>query len=53
MACLHRDHDDGATRRPDPASNPSIGIGNHGGYPATPDTFPFHGLIDELRQMRH
>lgn len=32
----------------DPASNPSIGIGNHGGYPITPHNFPFHGLIDEL-----
>ena len=32
----------------DPASNPSIGIGNHGGYPTTPHNFPFHGLIDEL-----
>ncbi|MCP4853691.1 MAG: hypothetical protein GY903_04270 [Fuerstiella sp.] len=33
----------------DPASNPSIGIGNHGGYPTTPHNFPFHGLIDELQ----
>ena len=32
----------------DPASNPSIGIGNHGGYPTTPHNFPFDGLIDEL-----
>src|SRR5262249_12080011 len=32
----------------DPASNPSIGIGNHGGYPNTPHNFPFYGLIDEL-----
>ncbi|WP_165067747.1 Calx-beta domain-containing protein [Paludisphaera rhizosphaerae] len=32
----------------DPASNPSIGIGNHGGYPSTPHNFPFDGLIDEL-----
>ena len=33
----------------DPASNPGIGIGNHGGYPTTPHNFPFHGLIDELK----
>ncbi|MEQ1830198.1 MAG: LamG-like jellyroll fold domain-containing protein, partial [Pirellula sp.] len=33
----------------DPASNPGIGIGNHGGYPATPHNFPFSGLIDELK----
>jgi hypothetical protein len=33
----------------DPASNPGIGIGNHGGFPGTPHNFPFHGLIDELR----
>jgi hypothetical protein len=33
----------------DSASNPSIGIGNHGGYPTTPHNFPFHGLIDELK----
>ncbi len=32
----------------DPASNPSIGIGNHGGYPTSPHNFPFDGLIDEL-----
>lgn len=32
----------------DPASNPSIGIGNHGGAPTTPHNFPFNGLIDEL-----
>jgi hypothetical protein len=32
----------------DPASNPGVGIGNHGGYPNTPHNFPFHGLIDEL-----
>jgi outer membrane protein assembly factor BamB len=32
----------------DPASNPSIGIGNHGGYPNSPHNFPFYGLIDEL-----
>jgi subtilisin family serine protease/WD40 repeat protein len=41
------------TRRPfrdlNPASNPGIGIGNHGGYPNTPHNFPFHGLIDELK----
>jgi subtilisin family serine protease/subtilisin-like proprotein convertase family protein len=41
------------TKRPfrdlDPASNPGIGIGNHGGYPNTPHNFPFHGLIDELK----
>jgi hypothetical protein len=32
----------------DPASNPAVGIGNHGGYPNTPHNFPFDGLIDEL-----
>jgi hypothetical protein len=32
----------------DPASNPSIGIGNHGGYPTTPHKMFFDGLIDEL-----
>jgi sugar lactone lactonase YvrE len=32
----------------DPASNPSIGIGNHGGYPTSPHNFPFDGQIDEL-----
>ena len=32
----------------DPASNPGVGIGNHGGYPTTPHNFPFDGLIDEL-----
>jgi hypothetical protein len=40
------------TQRPfgdlDPASNPGIGIGNHGGAPDTPHNFPFDGLIDEL-----
>jgi WD40 repeat protein len=36
----------------DPASNPSIGIGNHGGYPNTPHNFPFNGLIDELSDNR-
>jgi subtilisin family serine protease/subtilisin-like proprotein convertase family protein len=33
----------------DPTRNPGIGIGNHGGYPATPHNFPFDGLIDELK----
>lgn len=34
----------------DPASNPSVGIGNHGGYTGgTPHNFPFHGAIDELK----
>ncbi len=33
----------------DPASNPGVGIGNHGGYPATPHNFPFSGLIDDLK----
>jgi hypothetical protein len=33
----------------DAASNPAIGIGNHGGYPTTPHNFPFDGLIDELK----
>ena len=33
----------------DPASNPGIGIGNHGGYPTSPHNFPFKGLIDELK----
>ena len=32
----------------DPASNPSIGIGHHGGYPTSPHNFVFDGLIDEL-----
>lgn len=32
-----------------PTSNPGIGIGNHGGSPATPHNFPFKGLIDELK----
>lgn len=40
------------TQRPfgdlDPASNPGIGIGNHGGAPDTPHNFAFDGLIDEL-----
>ena len=33
----------------DPASNPGVGIGSHGGYPATPHRFLFTGLIDELK----
>ena len=33
----------------DPASNPGVGIGNHGGYPGTPHNFPFNGRIDELK----
>jgi hypothetical protein len=37
----------------DPASNPGIGIGNHGGHPTTPHNFPFHGLIDELKLYDH
>jgi streptogramin lyase len=32
----------------DPTQNPSIAIGNHGGYPNSPHNFPFYGLIDEL-----
>lgn len=32
----------------DPASNPGIGIGNFGGYPASSLNSPFSGLIDEL-----
>jgi hypothetical protein len=32
----------------DPTSNPSIAIGNHGGYPTSIHNFPFNGLIDEL-----
>jgi hypothetical protein len=32
----------------DPTQNPSIAIGNHGGYPASPHNFPFNGLVDEL-----
>jgi streptogramin lyase len=32
----------------DPTQNPSIAIGNHGGYPNSPHNFPFNGLIDEL-----
>lgn len=37
----------------DPASNPGVGIGNHGGYPNTPHNFPFKGLIDELKLYDH
>jgi WD40 repeat protein len=37
----------------DPASNPGIGIGNHGGYPTTPHNFPLNGLIDELKVYDH
>ncbi|HUE74511.1 MAG TPA: LamG-like jellyroll fold domain-containing protein, partial [Pirellulaceae bacterium] len=37
----------------DPAFNPGIGIGNHGGYPNTPHNFPFDGLIDELKVYDH
>ena len=33
----------------DPASNPGVGIGSHGGYPTTPHRFLFNGLIDELK----
>jgi len=33
----------------DPASNPGVGIGNHGGFPNTPHNFPFNGLIDDLK----
>ena len=33
----------------DPASNPGVGIGNHGGFPSTPHNFPFNGLIDNLK----
>lgn len=33
----------------DPAANPGIGIGNHGGRPASPFSYPFHGVINELR----
>jgi sugar lactone lactonase YvrE len=32
----------------DPTQNPSIALGNHGGYPSSPHNFPFNGLIDEL-----
>ncbi len=32
----------------DPTQNPSIAIGNHGGYPNSPHNFPFNGLVDEL-----
>ena len=37
----------------DPASNPGVGIGSHGGYPATPHKFLFNGLIDELKLYNH
>lgn len=37
----------------DPAYNPGVGIGNHGGYPATPHNFPFSGLIDDLKLYDH
>ena len=30
----------------DPASNPGIGIGNHGGYPTTPHNFPVPRPLD-------
>ncbi len=33
----------------DPASNPGIGIGNHGGAPISPNNQPFPGFIDELK----
>ena len=33
----------------DPGSNPSIGIGNHGGWPDSTINYPFHGAIDELK----
>lgn len=36
----------------DPAANPSLGIGNHGGRPASPFSYPFHGVINELRLYR-
>jgi VCBS repeat-containing protein len=31
------------------SSHPSIGIGNHGGWPDSTINFPFHGAIDELK----
>jgi hypothetical protein len=37
----------------DPGSNPGVGIGSHGGYPATPHSFLFKGQIDELRLYDH
>jgi len=37
----------------DPASNPGVGIGNHGGYPTTPHNFPFNGRIDDLKLYNH
>jgi hypothetical protein len=37
----------------DPASNPGIGIGNYGGYPASSLNSPFSGLIDELTVYNH
>ncbi len=37
----------------DPASNPGVGIGSHGGYPSTPHKFLFNGLIDELKLYDH
>ena len=37
----------------DPASNPGVGIGSHGGYPSTPHKFLFNGLIDELKLYNH
>ncbi len=37
----------------DPASNPGVGIGSHGGYPTTPHKFLFNGLIDELKLYNH
>ncbi len=32
----------------DPAFNPGVAIGNHGGYPGTPHSYPLDGQIDEL-----
>ena len=34
----------------DPTQNPGVGIGNHGGDPASsPHNFPFDGVIDEVK----
>jgi len=32
----------------EPASNPGLGIGSHSGYPFSPHSYLFHGMIDEV-----
>jgi hypothetical protein len=38
----------GPARDLDPAANPGVGIGNHGGRPASPYGYPFCGVVNEL-----